>query len=253
MPIETLDLIARADATADEAENIALTFLREGGNPSVAYDSLVSWLWHVITQRRIDTELRDWHGVLHEISTESALMGDHASSQRIVALADVLRVSISMEKRESDLPIMGMAHVLDILKVLSRANQGQLSREVLQKEVGLQTANLSRIVMQMVHAGLVDREKIGKQASFSITERGEAALRGRIAIVRGKPKSVENSAATRRHVRGARPKAGFASTKSPSSRQPHSKKEYNLQDRSLINGIISANSKSEHFSLEAMV
>lgn len=168
----TLETLARGEIDAVSAEKEITTHFQGGGSAADVYNAFATLLWHVVSERRKDSDLRKWHGLMLDVAFRARKANHPDVSERIKALTDVLRVSIAMSDRPSVPEVLRRAHVPALLSALGSAKDGRMSRGELQATVGLQSANLSRLLTLLTLSGLADREQVGKEAFFVLTEVG---------------------------------------------------------------------------------
>ncbi len=171
-----LETLARGDLDAESAEKKIAQHFQEGGSVADVYNSLATLLWHVVSERRKDADLRKWHGLMLDVAFRARKANHVDLSERIKALTDVLRVSVAMSDRLTVAEVLRRAHVPALLAALGAAENGRLSRSELQARVGLQSANLSRLLTLVTLSGLAEREQAGKEAFFVLTETGKRHL-----------------------------------------------------------------------------
>jgi len=146
------------------------------------YAALARKVWALLVEHRFDSELREWHELLHRVRTRLR-SADDAAAERITALADLLRESISLAKTS---PARTMASRPRARRVLERLNHARdfVARQALKDELAIGSSNLSNILTQLVAHNLVVRRDKGKEAEFRITEFGRQVLLGESVAMR---------------------------------------------------------------------
>lgn len=182
----TVERIARGEIDASEAGELILSLLEEKSDFSSVYEALVRWTWIALAERRCDNDLRIWHRVFRDVSSKVSHMSieevgqgsltPFQAAERLRALSDLVKVSISLEDRPDAKRMLSRAHVSSILQVLAQKVGAGMGRSELQHKLGLKTANLSRILTLLVVSGMVEREPHGRSASFRITEFGKMSI-----------------------------------------------------------------------------
>lgn len=181
---DVLDSLGRGELAAAEAESGLLDYFRSGGDMGLVYNAFARWIWHALTERRLDADLRNWHGLILDTASRAKRGGNAALSERLWALTDMLQVSIAMSGRPTDKSVLGRAHVPRILELLQSSPNHELCRSELLKMSGLQGANLSRLLSLLILSGLLERNQIGKEAHFALTDAGRRHIKKRSQISR---------------------------------------------------------------------
>lgn len=149
----------------------------EPGATRKVYAGLAHKVWTLLIERRLDGEVRDWHGLL--LAVRGAIRAsDDAGAERLTALADLLRESLSLAETSPLREIAARPHARRILDRLA-AEDGFLARQALLTELGLGTSHLSNVLMPLVAHGLIDRRDRGKHAEFALTALGREILEHR--------------------------------------------------------------------------
>lgn len=186
-----LQALARGELDAVSGEKAVSHFLDANGDIGQAYSAMATLLWHAVSERRKDTELRHWHRLIEDISFRARREGRSDMSERLRALADVLSVSISMSDRPTRVDVLKRTHVPELLEALAASPGQPKSRAELREQVPLQNANLSRLLTLLTLSGLIDRHQSGKEASFQLTEAGVHCVQQRKTKQITKPDVVE--------------------------------------------------------------
>lgn len=181
--IALLERIAIGDLSPDQAKDVILDLLDSPATgpdeppecwPEIWY-ALRSWTWKAIYQRRRDhDDLRDWMTVLdltHVHATERRIR----DADRVLVLIEMVDELISTSTAFSQEEVLQRAHVPDILCLLRLQDDYMLPRADIQAQLGLKTANLSRVLNMMLLTDLLERVPDGKKASFRLTSSGLAA------------------------------------------------------------------------------
>ena len=179
------EILARDEADVATARDAIWQALdAEGGHIGV-YAALCRWTWRVTVERRLDDELRSWHRLLLDAAGRIAAQAARrpsvkgrvrldpaAASERIRALADLVRMSVEAGAASVLRDFAGRAHVVQILQLLASHADPHLDREQIRAKLGLRDANLSRVLTLLAANGLVERLPRGKAAAFRVTHRG---------------------------------------------------------------------------------
>lgn len=155
------------------------------------YAALARKVWALLVEHRFDSELREWHDLLHRVRAR-VRSADGAAAERITALADLLRESISLAKTS---PARSMAARPRARRILERLNSARnfVARQALKDELAIGSSNLSNILTQLVAHNLVVRRDKGKEAEFRITEFGRQVLLGESATTHDHRALVERA------------------------------------------------------------
>jgi predicted transcriptional regulator len=140
------------------------------------YAALAHKVWSLLIERRLDSEVRDWHSLLQ--NTKASIQGrDSAAAERLTALGDLLRESISLAESSPARDVAQRPQARRILELL-QASHGFVSRRDLQQRLQLKSSHLSNVLTQLVAHGLVERRDRGKEADFSLTRLGRELVSG---------------------------------------------------------------------------
>jgi hypothetical protein len=201
----SLQALARGDLDVTTGEKEVSLFLDATGDLGQVYSAFTTLLWHAVSERRKDNELRHWHRLIEDIAFRARKDGKGDLSERLRGLADVLSISIAMSDRPTKVEVLKRAHVPEILQALAGSLKHRLSRAELRERVPLQSANMSRLLTLLALCGLVERHQSGKEASFQLTEAGIACVRQpkvedstRVSDVSGSPVFVKRKALNRK-------------------------------------------------------
>ncbi|HEV2553636.1 MAG TPA: hypothetical protein VGV17_07760 [Bosea sp. (in: a-proteobacteria)] len=172
-----LDRIALADVEIEEARSIlqrALTQVSDKLAPSIGI-ALRAWVWKALTSRRSDTELEEWHGLFEQVRARLAAV-DAKVSARIGVLSELIYESIAAADISDPKLVLQRSHTRQLLTLLTSDPNGRLERSHLKRKLGLQEANLTRVINMLVDAGLVIKIIDGKRVSVEITRSGEKEI-----------------------------------------------------------------------------
>lgn len=139
------------------------------------YASLARKVWSLLIERRFDDEIRDWHGLLHSLKAHLRDVDD-AAAERVTALADLLRESISLAQSNPAREIASRPRARSILEALKRT-EGFVPRRVLMNSLGMNSSHLSNVLTTLSAHNLIDRRGKGKEAEFRLTALGRQLLR----------------------------------------------------------------------------
>ena len=138
------------------------------------YAALARKVWSLLVERRFDDEIRDWHDLLH--SVKAHIRGsDGAAAERLAALADLLRESISLAETSPAREVASRPRARLILEILKDA-RCFVARRALQDALAIGSSHLSNVLTQLVAHDLVDRRDKGKEAEFRITALGRQLI-----------------------------------------------------------------------------
>lgn len=138
------------------------------------YAALARKVWSLLVERRFDPEIRDWHGLIQQLKAH-VRSADNAAAERLTALADLLRESISLAEASPAREVARRPNARRILELLGKAD-GFVARRQLLDALGLRSANLSNVLTQLVAHSLVERRDKGKEAEFRLTRLGRHSL-----------------------------------------------------------------------------
>jgi predicted transcriptional regulator len=169
---QALDFAADLPDAARKA--IAALLVEEPKGARRVYAALARKVWSLLVERRFDDEIRDWHDLLHGVKAH--IRGsDDAAAERLAALADLLRESISLAQTSPAREVADRPRARRILEILHGA-RGFVARRALQDELAIGSSHLSNVLTQLLAHDLVDRRDKGKEAEFRITALGRQLI-----------------------------------------------------------------------------
>jgi predicted transcriptional regulator len=169
---QALDFAADLPEAARKA--IAALLAEEPKGARKVYAALARKVWSLLVERRFDDEIRDWHELLHGVKAHIR-SSDGAAAERLAALADLLRESISLAQTSPARDVATRPRARRILEILNGA-RGFVARRALQNELAIGSSHLSNVLTQLVAHDLVDRRDKGKEAEFRITALGRQLI-----------------------------------------------------------------------------
>lgn len=138
------------------------------------YAAFARKVWTMLIERRLDDELRDWHSLADAVGN-FIRPEDEGGAERMAALGDLLRESISLAESSPAIAVARRPHARRLLALLEKETSYVPRRQLLAR-LGIKTAHLSNILAQLGAHNLVERREDGKQASFRLTARGREIL-----------------------------------------------------------------------------
>ena len=138
------------------------------------YAALARKVWSLLVERRFDPEIRDWHVLLEAVKAK-VKSSDEAASERLAALADLVRESISLSEISPAQDVAERPRARAILEQLATTDRFTKRRLLLEK-LGIGSSHLSNILTQLLAHDLIERRGNGKEAEFRITRRGRRAI-----------------------------------------------------------------------------
>lgn len=138
------------------------------------YAALARKVWGLLVERRFDDEIRDWHDLVRGAKARMS-EADPAVAERLAALGDLLRESISLAQTSPARAVANRPRARSILEILSRSNSTVARRQLL-TSLGIGSSHLSNILTQLVAHALVERRGVGKEAEFRITNLGRQLI-----------------------------------------------------------------------------
>lgn len=189
---DTLESLARDELDVTAAAVAIQKNLAANKGEGLVYASLCRWAWRAMVERRFGDDLRDWHRLFLDTSarveSDSVVsqgsdwcveLDGHSVSERLRALADLLRMSVEAMESAPKADLTRRAHVVEILDLLKSAGDGHVGREELKGRLNLRDANLSRVLTLMTIHGLIERQPLGRKAEFCLTSSGRKVLESR--------------------------------------------------------------------------
>jgi len=163
----------------DEAPECARKLIRDelAKDPRATrrvYAALARKVWSLLVERRFDQEIRDWHVLLEGVKAK-VKSSDEAAAERLGALADLLRESISLSEISPVREVAERPRARSILELLATTDRFTKRRLLLEK-LGIGSSHLSNILTQLLAHDLIERRGNGKEAEFRITGRGRRSI-----------------------------------------------------------------------------
>jgi hypothetical protein len=156
-----LEQISRGEKSPSEATAEIKAAIADGTADAVICAALTTFVWRALTERRRDLELREWHRVT--LNAEHAIYlrsGSHETvySGRLKSLADLIRISIQMSDGPSRDGFTPRYHEKEVYDFLLKTDD-YVDRDIIQKALGLQTGNLSRVLMNLIVHGFIEIDR----------------------------------------------------------------------------------------------
>jgi|GEM_PF-4138850 len=165
-------------ASARDAFAAILNFLNVGDPvdaKEIVYERLRSVVFHLLSGREGGTQLNEWAETINRVRGLISLK-DSSFSERFVSLGDLLEQADNFKSIHSFEQIKKRKHVVELLKSAGQSADG-VDRKLLAKQLGLGDANLSRILSNLVSAGIVEREPCGREIRVKLTDAGRRGCR----------------------------------------------------------------------------
>ncbi|TCM07463.1 hypothetical protein [Sphingomonas sp. PP-CC-3G-468] len=170
----------RLDLAAEtpESARIAIRSLLESepAGTRKVYAALAHKVWSLMVERRLDAEIRDWHVLLENVRA-FIRPKDEAGAERITALADLVRESISFANA-NPVPDIARRPVARSILDLLLGHEGPIPRMDLLAASGIKTSHLTNVLTQLAARGLIDRIDRGKNVEVALTPLGRQVARG---------------------------------------------------------------------------
>ncbi len=174
--LKELDSIARGDTAASDAvQIIRQAFESEFKLAERIYATLRDLTWRTLTSRAFSKDLEAWFDVFRHSAALAKRREQADLGIRIRALADLLGQSARFAALQPASEILERKHVKEILQFLATKSSA-VARQDIATHLGIETANLSRIVGLLASRGLIERNALGKEAFFTLSSLGESLL-----------------------------------------------------------------------------
>lgn len=152
-----LEAIARGETPAQKTRTEIIDKISSKASASEIYSCLIRFVWLVLTERRMDPELRQWHRNLLDIAhilKQRGQNGDNDCATKLECLADQIRISVSLtDTTNTPLP-QSDTNVLNFLQKMN----GYTPRAKIEETLKFKPGALSRILTTLTIRGLVQRE-----------------------------------------------------------------------------------------------
>lgn len=170
--LQTLDLAG--DLPSEARAAIKSLLESEPRATRKVYAALARKVWSLLVERRFDDEIRDWHDLVRGVKARISETDD-AAAERLTALGDLLRESISVAQTSPAREVANRPRARSILGALDKT-RAYMPRRKLLAELEIGSSHLSNILTQLVAHNLVDRQGVGKEAEFRITNLGRQLI-----------------------------------------------------------------------------
>ncbi|MCP2216240.1 hypothetical protein [Bradyrhizobium elkanii] len=170
-----LDRIGRGDATPAEAATVIRTAL--AAEPSLVervYDALRDVTWRTLTSRSFGDELPNWYDVIRHAAAVAGSKAGSDVAAKMLAFADLISQSARFAELQPLEEVLNRKHTKSLLAALAGAGKS-ITNIALMSILGLRESNLSRVTGALQGTGLIERTSSGKEASFTLTDRGRQA------------------------------------------------------------------------------
>ena len=171
-----LEMIARGDLTPAEALSVIRDTLDHTERGAVR-----DFVWRTLTARDFGDDLSEWHDVVRHSVSLTRKKGSEDFAERLYALAELISQSGRFAELQPVGEVLQRKHVRQLLVIVGSSPRA-VPRSELAEKLNLGDANLSRILTLLASIGLITRRRIGKEASFELTEAGRAAVAGEIGV-----------------------------------------------------------------------
>jgi len=129
-------------------------------------------------------DVPEWHDLYKHASSLARLAGRTDLAERIHALAELVSQTVRFADRQSLEEVLARRHVADMIAGLVWRD-GTARRTLLAEASGLAEANLSRVLAILEAHGLIRRRRADKEVIVSLTDEGQRAASGVMALSGG--------------------------------------------------------------------
>jgi hypothetical protein len=119
--------------------------------------------------------------------------GSGALAERFSTLSDLVGQAIRFAESHPIAEVLSRKHVLRLLESIQELG-GRARRAELGKIIGLAEANLSRVISNLVTAGLIERKSAGREAELNLTSVAIESLKNRRLVRQGVTADPRSSA-----------------------------------------------------------
>ena len=193
--IDALDELSAVTTPPMEAFTVVRSILMQDKSDEAleaAYEAVRNVVYQIVAGRIADSTTDLWNEVVLRI--QSATKARNGTlSERFLVLSDLLEQVRRSALIQPASELAKRKHVRQILEILA-GHEGYVGRASLAAKTGLKDANLSRVLGNLVSAGLVDRRVDGREVSIAITDVG----RIQISSPKPQPQGSDRSAADRK-------------------------------------------------------
>jgi DNA-binding MarR family transcriptional regulator len=186
MDFSTLDAISGGDVSPLEARGIVRRLLNSDAPAEAGeriYAALREVTFQALVSRAFSGEIVEWFEVFKQVAALLRSRGLEGIAERLRVLSDMAGQAARFAEAHPIDEVLNRRHVRALLQALL-AKAGTAYRADIAKELNIGEANLSRIISNLVVAGLVERRAAGRQAELRLTELAKEKLAA------AKPKSL---------------------------------------------------------------
>lgn len=170
-----LEDIAIGEADLAAASRTVAACLKQVDEDSAheLYGALRAWLWKTLEARRRDEELEGWLELFARVSSHLSTRWVTLAT-KLDGFAELLQASIMLASVSHRRDLMTRKHVREMLSTIYGAG-GRLPRQSLVQSLGLKDANLTRVAAPLHDEGWIQREVVGREVFYRLTEKGKAS------------------------------------------------------------------------------
>ncbi|WP_420607343.1 hypothetical protein [Novosphingopyxis sp.] len=173
-----LSQIENATLAPKDARKALSDLLQSGPKGEIGehiFEALRIATGRILRDRIASADLRAWHSLVDAVSAQFDEV-NKAWGPRIEVLAELLNDRVGLVEARPVEQVVRRLHVSELLEEMSRTDGAPIERRALRERLGLEEANLSRVLTLMLDSGLIERHSLGKSASFSLASEGQKAL-----------------------------------------------------------------------------
>jgi DNA-binding MarR family transcriptional regulator len=170
--LAALDRIATGDASLKEARQLLRRYVRYSTDQlgEYVYATMRQVTFRAIASHADLADAAEWHELAKHIGGLFRIRERQDLAERFRVLADLIGQSVRLASNHAVEHVARRRHVAEILRTLADAG-GRGSRGDVAKATGLGTANLSRIISNLVISGLIARRQHGRSVELELTPR----------------------------------------------------------------------------------
>ncbi|SDO47541.1 hypothetical protein SAMN05444050_4226 [Afipia sp. GAS231] len=135
------------------------------------YDALRDVTWRTLTSRSFGDELPNWFDVIRHAAALTGGKTGGGVAAKMLAFADLISQSARFAELQPLEEVLNRKHTKALLTALAGAGKS-ITNIALMSILGLRESNLSRVTGALQGTGLIERTSSGKEASFTLTDRG---------------------------------------------------------------------------------
>ncbi len=194
--------LAAGTLSAAQARKAIASLPRHLGDREASdlYSGFRAWTWKALDQKRRDDELREWIDVIRRLRLR--IGSKNGRDRQLDTLADLIAESVAIAARLPVAEVLRKRHAREVLLLLHRSSEATPKKHVMDG-LGINAANMSRIMNLLSSAGLIEIERSGRETHYNLSRVGASEaekLAQRTIAISTKTKAVNVTSLMKRNA-----------------------------------------------------